>query len=386
MMKGVCSIAIDSDVVSLCFASLRGPKISLLDKEHYSLSSPKGVIELFKNNGFRIAGCIKEKENKHRLKFEKTFLCLSPSHLSSGFVEETVCLPKRREISSKDIFYAKGEIEEKVLGWDDLCIHSCISNFTVNKTVYYSPPAGVLADRIKLRLYLVWIKQKDYHDICNILDEYHLKLDGIVVHTLAAFSSVLKNNLDNLAIINIRFYESDIVMVRNGRINNVMSIDFGLEHVLEIIKGKFSLELDLAKELFERYVNFSYEPNNANSLDKEIVMRQDYGYIKISIRSLNSLVCNYVERRIREIFDKVCSMAESSEYQIHFTGRLNSQDGFEKFSHELISDSIYKIFADRGSSLAVGCLNYAVFKTFEKIRIKRHSFADRVAIVLRDYF
>lgn len=390
-MRGICGLYFDQDKI---FASLAGRTkkdlVFLEELEIERIPASESISDMVKEAAQLLQQKITEAQRRHSFRLERVFLELPRNFGSRKIVEETVPLRKRKKVTTGDIFYIKKYLEDKFLDWDDFCVHNIPLSYGIEDTSYLKPPLGLWARKIKLRSILTWVKDRLYREIEDTFDNVNMSFGGFVLPELSmlavlpeGFGLVGRSRMPAKiqAVISLD-YTGSFFVLRNNQ-GHIFSgqFDFGLKKILDELAGRFSLSLDLAREVFSRYIYFKEVP-----YFKEVTIKKEGGYLKLSSQTLNFFIKNYIKNQIINVIRQIEAKTNESDFSVSFIGRLNKKEGFGGFLKECISQEVVLSRQTKVFSSSFGCLRYGLQPFLEKTQSQKNHFLQSFLDTYRDYF
>ncbi|MFH1519084.1 MAG: hypothetical protein ABIE75_00745 [Candidatus Omnitrophota bacterium] len=364
------------------------------------MNNSNDIIVFLKENLEILDQKIKENEEKFSCRCEKVFLELPWETAQQKVVEDTVTLKTRKKITSRDITRAKREIEEKFLNWDDFCIHNIVIKYEVEGTSYYKFPLGVWAKKIKLQSFLVWIKDKVQKGVEDIFDNLDRNLGGMIAPQISRFSSVftaidlseLKEKGPRLlggltgrdrgqVVVSIDYDKSRFIARSSNNFVFDKEFNFSFRKIIEELAKRFILKVSLAEEIFQRYISFKEIP-----YFKEITVKRDSGYVKLSTQTINSFVKDYIKSEICYILQEIKEGIPEDDFTVSFIGRLNLKEGFYGFLKDYVPYNLKTPLQKLTVSSSYGCLHYGVSRFLELNHKRNEPILRRVLDMYREYF
>ena len=381
-MRGVCAISLDTDKTFISSAVIRGRFLNFLGETEIPASYQGGeVASYLRQNLDTINEKIKDSESANSFKAERIFLEL-PWHLvNKKEVQEIVPLKRAKRLTAGDISYAKKYLEDKFLGWDDLCLHNVVLNYELDGTSYDSPPLGAWAKRIKLRSYLLWIKDKIQKETEDIFNNSDRNFSGFVASPISLFSSAFGKKEKVQVVVSFDYECSHFVVIGKDRFSFSDKFNFGLKNIIEAIAKRFSLDFSLAYEVFCRYISFKEVP-----YFKEVTLKNEQGYMNLSTQSLSSFVKDCIRDEVELILKAIKTAVLGEDFVISFTGRLNIKEGFYSFLKDCIPYKLKSPMRKEVVSSSFGCLRYGVSPFLESEHKINQSLLQRISAIYKEYF
>jgi len=390
-MQAVCGIDLDKDKVFLSFAGLKKNIPFFINEVEIDRGlGDCDIVDFLHDNAELLCKKIASVENKRALRVTKIFLKLPPGMEKMSVVEEVVVLKHTKKINPRDIKFIKKYLEDNALDWDDHCIHHFPLDFGIEGKAFDSLPVGIWAKRIRIKSLLVTVKDRIRTQVESIFNNYDIVFGGFISSGVCDYSSVFSSQDKKgiKAVVSVGYAGSFLTIVDNGLIKSVESFAFGLRQIMEHIAKNFSLPSDLAMEIFERYVSFLPEYNNADgafSAGKEVSVKDGDVYINFSILSVNNLVKNFVQDNIATIAARI-DITRSVDVSLSLLGRLNKKEGFFDFLKTFVKYAMVPVPFDSDTSSSFGCARYGILKFLENRSQAKVSFVDRVSLVCKEYF
>jgi len=379
-MKGVAAIEVDKDRTFLSLASLKKGIFSFWKEIEMETDFEEDFLGFFKKNWERIEEKISEEEKKNYLKIEKIFVAL-PWYLErKRIVEDIIPLRKKKRIKSYDISISKKQLENIFLDWNDLCVHHIVLGYGIEDKVFRNPPIGIETKNLKLKSLLIWVKEQLYREIENIFINRGREFAGFISSWISNLSLFLEEKKEGkIGILKIDYEKSYFVIFDEGNFS-IYDFEFGLKKVFQKIQDEFLFSFDLAKEVFLNFFSFK-----EIFPFKEVSIKNKNTYINLSLKTLNSLVKNYIKEEILKILREV--KKEGDFFSLYFVGRLNKKEGFSNFIKNMFP-YVGKIHFFKSSvPSSLGCLKYGVFKSLENDCVrKRESFLQKILSIYKEYF
>lgn len=381
-MRGLCAIDVAKDKTFVSLAGLRNRNINFIEESSVNVVSENDdILDFFKENFERINQKITEQEKKHSLKVKKIFVTLPQGLVSQRVVKEIFPLRDRKKITPRDIALAKKHVETISLEWNDFCIHHLILDYGVNGNNYKQPPLGIETQKIIMHSSLISVKEKLYKEMESILINTGRNFGGFVTSFMSTLFTPL-TSIDeqrSVVVVDIGYDATKAIAYKDKQFFLDLDYDFGLREIIGNIKDKFSLPLDLAEDLFEKYASF-------NSVEhfKEISIRNNDSYINLNIKALNAFSADYVSKKIKNIAEDIKSKIGDS-FIIFFIGRLSSKNGFDNFVKTSVDCDVGTSFFKVLSS-SLGCLRYGVSNYLEKDYQQSESIFKNILKIYKEYF
>lgn len=381
-MRAACAISVDEDKAFISFASFkRSQPIFLQELEIPIINFNGDIIFFLKDNFENLNQKIKEIEKKYSCRCDKIFLEFPWGAIKSRTVEEVIILKTRKKITFRDISRAKKYIEDKFLSWDDFCIHNIVINYAVEGTNYRKAPLGIWAKKIKVQSMLVWTKDKVQKGVEDIFENSDRSLGAIIAPQISRFSSVFTVRNKSQGVVSIDYDQSCFVAGNKNSFIFGKKFNFSFSKIIKELANKFTFEIPLAEEIFQRYVSFKETP-----YFKEITVKRESGYVNLSIQELNTFIKNYIKGEICYILQEISDDIINEEFTISFMGRLNIKEGFYGFLKDFIQSSLKPPLQKTTVSSSYGCLRYGVFRFLEVDHKNKRSLIFRIFNIYREYF
>lgn len=382
-MKAACGIGIDTDKTFICMGAFSRQRVDFLEEIEINSAFREGFLKFLKENSDLWDQKIREREEAQSLKVEKIFISLPWGLEHSRIVEDSIPLRRRKKISSRDIFLAKRDLEELALDWDDFCIHHFVLNYEVEGKNYKNPPLGVETKKIKFRSFLVWIKAQMYEEARSIFNNLQRNFTGFVSPMVSNLSAGAESIslADTIAVVSINQETTYVTICQEGILGVIGKFDFGLKTIIQRIEKEFLLSFELAQEIFSRYLSFK-----EISSSREITIKNEQGYISLSMQTVNEAIKNYVAIEIDKILNEILKKTAGLKLTVSFTGRLNFQEGFRAFLRKRIPSHIEVAAFKNGISSSFGCVRYGIFRPLENYRKKPFSFLGEMVTIYKEYF
>jgi cell division ATPase FtsA len=382
-MKGCCGIDIDRDKTFISFAALkRSQPVFLKEEEAKVVYDSDKLIDFLKNNGELINATIRDAEKKLSIYADTVYLNLPLGLEKQILAEAVVPLKYRKKIDWRDISFAKKYLQDAYLEWDDLCVHHLVLNYEVEGVTYKNPPIGLVAKKIKVKSFLLSVKDAFYKDIEDIFNNLERKFIGFIFPALsflcAAFTDFNEQSL--LAVVYVGYDKSYVVAYQRGVVDFVFKSDFGLKKIYDDLSQKLILPVSLAQEIFKRYVSFK-----DTSHLKEVSIKSGEAYINLSTQTVNSLARNILINECNLIFTELQNRV-SPQTEVSFAGRLNSKEGLGDFLRSYLPYPIKITNNYKCLSSSFGCIRYGTSKYFERNIERNNTIVQSIAQIYKDYF
>jgi len=381
-MRGVCAIVLDGDGAFIAFCALGKKQLTFITEVKVpAMYSGSEMTAYLRENLEVLDQKIREVEKEYSLKVEKVFVQLPWGASSERIAEEIITLKRRKRITSGDISFAKKCFEDKFLDWDDLRVHNIAINYKVEGVDYSSPPLGVWARRIELRSLLVWIKDKIHKEAENIFDNFDRNFGGFIASSVGVFSASFNKTEKPVVIADIAYNKTHFLVRKKNNFSLLKEFDFGLKKIIEEVGRGFLLSFCLAEEVFYRYFSFKEMP-----YFKEVTIKNEKGYIKLSTQAFNTFIKNYIKSEIHFMLQQIKNNTNDKDSAISFIGRLNTKEGFYGFLKDFIACSVSFPIQKSIASSSFGCLRYGISNFLENDYKKNDSFLQHIRGVYREYF
>ncbi len=381
-MRGACAISLDEDKTFISSAILRGPYLNFLGESEVPAVYKGGDVAAYLRENLEVLDeKIKDTESSKSFRAERVFLELPWHLISKKEVCEVVPLGRRKRITSRDISYARKYLEDKFLDWDDFCVHNIVVNYEVEGQSYDNPPLGVWAKRVKLRSYLLWVKDIVHKEAEDVFSNSDINFSGFVAPPISRFSSAFGRKDKLQVAVSVDYGSSHFVVMGRDRFSFSREFDFGLKTIIEALAKRFAFDLSLAEEVFNRYISFKEIP-----YFKELTLKKGQGYVNLSTQTLNAFIKNYIREEIGLVLVAIRESAGDENFTISFIGRLNVKEGFYSFLKDCIPYTLRAPFRKEVVSSSFGCLRYGISPFLESAHRKGESLLQRIFTVYKEYF
>lgn len=383
-MKGLCGIDIDSDRTYIAFAKkARYEPVFLQEVDIEMPFSPQNFFQFLQENSNSINQKICEKEKQLALSVEKIYINLPWGLEHKGEFNATIPLNKRKKITAADIMFAKKYLQDTFLDWDDFCIHNFILSYEVEGKIYNDPPLGLVAKKIKLNSFLIWLKDKFRKDTETIFSNLERNFTGFVSPFASIAGGIFmhqKDMKDSCAIIDIAYDKTFVLVFKNKRISCIKESEFGLKKIFDELEKKVVLPAALAEEVFNRYISFKDLPHF-----KEVSIKTASNYINLSTQAANTFVKDYIRNELTRIIEEIKPVL-TQESSIYICGRLNIKEGLNDFVKSFISYNVNLGSIKSVASKSLGSLNYGTSRFLEEGYLRKDSFLNHVIGAYKEYF
>lgn len=380
-LKCVAGIDTDKDSTFISLAVLENDNLSFLDEVSLPLVyQDKPFITHIKDSINYLDQKLQEKELEMSVKIKEIFLNLPWELTMQRKVEGVIDLKKRKKINFADIAYAKKSLAQMALNFDDYCIHNFVINYEVDGLLYPNIPLGVDGKKIKLTALLVWVKTSFYKEMQDVFLSVDRKITSLVFTAASALASSFSSETINnpIYIVNIGYSSGYIISYKEREFNLVKRFEFSLSKIIEEISKAFAIPLTLAQEVFAWYITFKDE----YPADKEVILKNESSYIKISMLNLNNFTRDYLKSEINKILIDI----HDNRAPIIFIGRLNNKEGVSSFFKTISNYMITEPLIKKSNSLSFGCVRYGVSRYLEDMRNIKIPFWQMLANLYTEYF
>jgi cell division ATPase FtsA len=323
-MKLNCAIAFDSGKVLLSLADFKKRAPVFFREFEGPIEHQKDFLAKFAKNSEKINRIIKAAEKKNSCFVDNVFMELPEETAETRLVQEVVPLAAEKKIHYKDVKFIKKYLEDKFLEWDETCVHNVVINCKINGKSYDHLPLGVRAKKVDVRAMLTAVKSKVYKDAEDIFYNIDRNFGGFVVSRISMFSSVFSEKKINQAVLSLDFESCRFAVFDENDFYFYEEPEKGIGKIIEEFSGHFSLNQDLAREIYDRYVSFKEVP-----YFKEVaIKKQDGGYIKLSTQTINMFFREKFRSLIQYLLQKIGRTLNREVKTISFVGKLNAKEGF----------------------------------------------------------
>jgi hypothetical protein len=229
--------------------------------------------------------------------------------------------------------------------------------------------------------YLFWIKDKLRKDTASIFHNLERRFCGFIhpsASMAAATFSGVKPTGGQSVVIDVRYNSSYVIGLNDGVLDFTKEFDFGLKKIMDEVSKKLLLPQSLAEEVYNRYASFKELGHS-----KEVSIKNGDNYINLSTQTANSFLKEYVKNELMRIIEDI-KTNKPGDAKFYFAGRLNMKDGFYDFIKDFLPLAVKNETVS--SSLANGCLHYALNNFLENDFIKKDSLFNRILEVYKEYF
>lgn len=201
--------------------------------------------------------------------------------------------------------YSKIQIATR-LDSDEQIIDILPYEYIVNGRVYKEEPIGAFCKSFSMEVEVVIAKGKYINGVLRTLDEANLKLDGLILETLATSNIVLmpEEKENGVLLVDMGGGHTDISVYKNSKLEFYTTIPVGGNHITNDIALTFDISLEEAEKLKKQY-NLAIMAMISNNHEIKLSTKasdQENNIVKCSD------IVQVIEARVKEVFQIIRRM------------------------------------------------------------------------------
>ena len=201
--------------------------------------------------------------------------------------------------------YSKIQIATR-LDSDEQIIDILPYEYIVNGRVYKEEPIGAFCKSFSMEVEVVIAKGKYINGVLRTLDEANLKLDGLILETLATSNIVLmpEEKENGVLLVDMGGGHTDISVYKNSKLEFYTTIPVGGNHITNDIALTFDISLEEAEKLKKQY-NLAIMAMISNNHEIKLSTKasdQENNIVKCSD------IVQVIEARVKEVFQIIRKM------------------------------------------------------------------------------
>ena len=201
--------------------------------------------------------------------------------------------------------YSKIQIATR-LDSDEQIIDILPYEYIVNGRVYKEEPIGAFCKSFSMEVEVVIAKGKYINGVLRTLDEANLKLDGLILETLATSNIVLmpEEKENGVLLVDMGGGHTDISVYKNSKLEFYTTIPVGGNHITNDIALTFDISLEEAEKLKKPY-NLAIMAMISNNHEIKLSTKasdQENNIVKCSD------IVQVIEARVKEVFQIIRKM------------------------------------------------------------------------------
>lgn len=212
----------------------------------------------------------------------------------------------------KDIYeaYSKAQIATKLEDGEQI-IDIIPSQYEINGRLYKEEPVGAFCKTFKMESEVVVANGEYIEQVQKVLNMAGLKLDGLILETLATSNIVLMPEEKEMGVIliDIGAMHTDISVYKDSKIEFYTTLPVGGDHITNDIALTLNITTDEADKLKKQY-NLAIKAMITNDHDIKLNTKQSADP-KDSIIKCSDIV-SIIEARVKEIFQIIKKMSIDS--------------------------------------------------------------------------
>ena len=201
--------------------------------------------------------------------------------------------------------YSKIQIATR-LDSDEQIIDILPYEYIVYGRVYKEEPIGAFCKSFSMEVEVVIAKGKYINGVLRTLDEANLKLDGLILETLATSNIVLmpEEKENGVLLVDMGGGHTDISVYKNSKLEFYTTIPVGGNHITNDIALTFDISLEEAEKLKKQY-NLAIMAMISNNHEIKLSTKasdQENNIVKCSD------IVQVIEARVKEVFQIIRKM------------------------------------------------------------------------------
>ena len=201
--------------------------------------------------------------------------------------------------------YSKIQIATR-LDSDEQIIDILPYEYIVNGRVYKEEQIGAFCKSFYMEVDVVIAKGKYINGVLRTLDEANLKLDGLILETLATSNIVLmpEEKENGVLLVDMGGGHTDISVYKNSKLEFYTTIPVGGNHITNDIALTFDISLEEAEKLKKQY-NLAIMAMISNNHEIKLSTKasdQENNIVKCSD------IVQVIEARVKEVFQIIRKM------------------------------------------------------------------------------
>ncbi|MDD5080440.1 MAG: hypothetical protein PHC58_00405 [Candidatus Omnitrophica bacterium] len=364
-MKIICGVGLDSDAVFVSFGGITNNKISLIAERKILFGDVLYDKDL-NSSWDKLVSCVDaiediiiSEEKKYCTKIKDICFVLPRDACRIIYASKSCVFKSVKNVSVKDIKDLKKSLENEKLQWDEAAIAHFVHSFEADGNSYPKVQAGLWAKKIVINSEIFSVKTNIYEKAIQIMDSMGRRLVSIVPYEYAVFSSFYPYGFkeNNTIVVYIGYTDTNFIFFERNMVKSSGSVPLGVMGVIDAISEEFSINKDIAAEIFSLYVNFD-EKRYASA--KNISVKNGDYFVTVNMDVVNKFVCDFIKRSIDNMLaDNVIGRMASENVKVAFMGRFFEKTSARDFFLGNFNDFVSPVF--NNISLSFGGILFHVY-------------------------
>jgi cell division protein FtsA len=358
----------------------------------------KGLVANLDEASESLRESVKRAERTSGLRVRSAFFGVSGAHVSSWNKRSAVAVGKGvNPVSQWDIKRALSSAEEPGVQQERKILHAIPKEYTLDGRNGVKDPTGMRGFRLDVDTHIVTVDQATLENMCECIRKAGLKVDGLVLQSLAAAEAVLTSDEVDTGVVlaDVGAGTTDIATFRNGTVEHTSVLAVGGNQITRDLAIGLGIPFEAAEQAKKEHGSLLRIGKDGKEAEATVALNGGGGILK---SDLNDIIRSRVEEILKLIFLQV---SDNQDYRMKYpaglvlTGGTANIPGIDSLAAELLEiparlgvpKNMYGLADDLGSPAYAGATGILIWgaKELQTRRREEAGFPRKLVGSLRSF-
>jgi cell division protein FtsA len=265
----------------------------------------KGLVANLDEASESLRESVKRAENTGGLKIKSAYIGVSGAHVSSWNKRSAVAVGKGvNPVSQWDIKRALTSAQEPGIQEERKILHEIPKGYILDGRDGVKDPTGMRGFRLDVDTHIVTVDQATLENLCECVRKAGLKVDGMVLQSLAAAEAVLTSDEVDTGVVlaDVGAGTTDIATFRNGTVEHTSVLAVGGNQITRDLAIGLGIPFEAAEQAKKEHGNLLSIGKDGKEAEDTVTLNGNGGILKAD---LNEIIRARVVEILKLIFLQV---------------------------------------------------------------------------------
>jgi len=342
----------------------------------------KGMVANLDEASESLRESVRRAEHISGLKIRSAYFGVSGAHVSSWNKRSAVAVGRGiNPVSQWDIKRALSSAEEPGVQEERKILHAIPKEYILDGRNGVKDPTGMRGFRLDVDTHIVTVDQATLENMCECVRKAGLKVDGLVLQSLAAAEAVITSDEVDTGVVlaDIGAGTTDIATFRNGTVEHTSVLAVGGNQITRDLAIGLGIPFEAAEQAKKEHGNLLRVGKNGKEAEATVTLNGGGGVLKAD---LNDIIRSRIEEILKLIFLQV---SDNQDYRLRYpaglvlTGGTANLPGIDSLAAEVLEvparigvpKAMYGLADDLSSPAYAGSAGILIWGAKE-LQKKRH--------------